>query len=323
MKYKHTRLLAVPEADALNGAFLEAIHEETPGRQRDVALDYCELRPSDETRLYLDNGKPMEAISGWHIPRRLRLHRVTQLELSGLFFELGSLPPEHPARQLDSLLYFRATAGQKYFLLFPADGAARLMADPQDCSQEMRPEPARPVSLVRDWSPAPVSPPRRVPRPASLHACFGGDPVTVHLGGRRYHRRLFIGDLDMQGKERPQVDAVLNLGEQPADWFQKGQAAPADRWVNHGEGNLGMNLIAITTEAEWVLEKLRRGQRVLVHCLAGMNRSATVCCAVLILLEGISAQAALERLRQHHPWASPDAYHLLCLRWMTHKMRAG
>jgi protein-tyrosine phosphatase len=55
----------------------------------------------------------------------------------------------------------------------------------------------------------------------------------------------------------------------------------------------------------------------LVHCSAGFNRSVTVCCAVLILLEGLSADAALARVREHHPWARPDSQHWLALRWLA------
>jgi dual specificity phosphatase 12 len=66
-----------------------------------------------------------------------------------------------------------------------------------------------------------------------------------------------------------------------------------------------------------VIEHLKNKQRVLVHCVAGMNRSTTICCAVLILLEGLSAEAALERVREHHPWARPDSHHWLMLRWLA------
>jgi hypothetical protein len=63
---------------------------------------------------------------------------------------------------------------------------------------------------------------------------------------------------------------------------------------------------------------LRAGQRVLAHCVAGLNRSVTIGCAALILLEGLSAEAALERVREHHPWARPDSHHWLMLRWLAH-----
>ena len=78
-----------------------------------------------------------------------------------------------------------------------------------------------------------------------------------------------------------------------------------------------MSLDEIRLEAEWVIERLKAGQRVLVHCVAGMNRSSTICCAVLIMLEGLSAEQALKRVREHHPWARPDSNHWLALRWLA------
>jgi len=76
-------------------------------------------------------------------------------------------------------------------------------------------------------------------------------------------------------------------------------------------------------EAQWVIDRLRAGQRVRVRCSAGFNRSVSVCCAVLILLEGISAENALERVREHHPWACPDAHHWLVLRWLAKRFAGG
>jgi hypothetical protein len=61
-----------------------------------------------------------------------------------------------------------------------------------------------------------------------------------------------------------------------------------------------------------------QGKRVLVHCSAGFNRSVTVCCTVLMRLETLSAEEALTRVREHHPWARPDSHHWLRLRWMAH-----
>jgi dual specificity protein phosphatase-like protein len=132
-----------------------------------------------------------------------------------------------------------------------------------------------------------------------------------------YRHRLFIGGLEVQSADRPQVDGVLNLGEEASRWV-KGQSRHFnDRTRSKGEGSNGMTVEEICEEADWVVEHLKNDQRVLVHCVAGMNRSTTICCAVLILLEGLSAEAALERVREHHPWARPDPYHWLALRWLA------
>jgi hypothetical protein len=36
-------------------------------------------------------------------------------------------------------------------------------------------------------------------------------------------------------------------------------------------------------------------------------------------LENLSAEAALTRVREHHPWARPDAHHWLKLRWLAQR----
>jgi protein-tyrosine phosphatase len=86
--------------------------------------------------------------------------------------------------------------------------------------------------------------------------------------------------------------------------------------VEKGEGSKGMSADEIRAEANWVIERLQKNENVLVHCVAGMNRSTTICCAVVMLLEGLSADEALKRVREQHPWAKPDSYHWLALRWL-------
>jgi hypothetical protein len=194
-------------------------------------------------------------------------------------------------------------------------------ADPQffarRVSCERLPGASRPADFERDWSPSPPMPDRLVPRQIHLYRRFGGDPIALTLAGQPRSRRLFIGGIEHQSGRRPEVDAVLNLGEEASRWTDLEPAHPSDRWAHMGEGSSGMSLDEIRGEAGWVLERLQAGGRVLVHCVAGMNRSSTVCCAVLILLEGLSAEAALERVREHHPWARPDSGHWLKLKWLA------
>jgi len=129
--------------------------------------------------------------------------------------------------------------------------------------------------------------------------------------------------VDVQGEQRPDVHAVLNVGEEPSRWAATGADHPVDRWENKGEGSQGMNVAEIVREARWVIGQLREARRVLVHCAAGMNRSATICCATLILLEGLAAEDALVRVREHHPWARPDPHHWLELRWLAWDLGLG
>ena len=53
----------------------------------------------------------------------------------------------------------------------------------------------------------------------------------------------------------------------------------------------------------------QEGRNVLVHCRLGVNRSVTVVAAYLIRCRGVTAEAALEFLKQRRPCAKPnDAY---------------
>ena len=86
-----------------------------------------------------------------------------------------------------------------------------------------------------------------------------------------------------------------------------------NRHVPKGELAGGMTALDLFQEAQWITQRLEEGKRVLVHCLVGFNRSATVCCAVLMLLEGLTAEEALKRVRTYHPGANPDPYHWFAL----------
>lgn len=173
-----------------------------------------------------------------------------------------------------------------------------------------------PFTFERDWSPSPPMPDRLVPQPNYIHRQFGGDPVTIRIGEKIYHRKLFVGGVHVQPEDRPQVDVVLNVGEESSKWTENQPTGLSDRWDNKGEGSEGMSPEVIRDEANWVIERLQKNQRVLVHCVAGMNRSTTICCAVLMQLEGLSAEDALKRVYEHHPWAKPDSHHWLMLRWL-------
>jgi hypothetical protein len=174
-----------------------------------------------------------------------------------------------------------------------------------------------PFTFERDWSPAPPMPEGVVPQPIDIHDNFGGDPVSVKIGDTVQEQRLFVGGLENQPEHRPpQVDAVLNLGEKPSLWVKGNDNHPNDRVVEKGEGSKGMSVDEIRAEANWVIDHLKKDEHVLVQCVAGKNRSTTICCAVVMLLEGMTAEEALKRVREQHPWAKPDSYHWLAFRWL-------
>jgi len=317
---KYPRILSFPSGTSLTSAWLEKFQEVCNGDDCDYILDYQDLEVTLST-LFREGQKLFEQIEGNYSPRRLRFFNVQTVRCTGLYERLDLLPLDHTSRSLRGALRWQPPdkAMPLHFLYNGGDEPGECLFFAQECKTEKRKGQITKTAFNRDWSPAPHLPPGIVPEPKKVHKQYGGDPITIHLGRRTYHNRLFIGGLDIQPDIRPDVDAVLNLGEECSRWAIASESHLADRWVCKGEGNAGMPINEIIDEAEWVIERLRQGQKVLVHCVAGFNRSVTICCAVLVLLENLSAETALARVRQHHPWALPDSHHWLLLRWLAQK----
>lgn len=320
----HTRIIQIPGAEFLHGARLDSIFRERRGRREDLVIDFLGFTPNQPAMLLVEEGILYERLEGHTVPKRLRFEAVKNATINGLFENLDNVPLEHEARLIRDIFAWRPIAeSQTFFLLLhsaPEEADLRFFA--RRVVEQPRQGEKHPVVVTRDWSSPPPMPEGIVPDTKSIYQRFGGDPVTVKIRGKFFHRRLFIGGLEKQAEVRPGVDAVMNLGEEPSRWAVASHTLDGrDRWSHKGEGRLGMDVDEITREAVWATERLLAGQRVLVHCVAGMNRSATICCAVLMLLEGLSAEAALGRVRRHHPWARPDSNHWLKLRWLASTIR--
>lgn len=314
-----TRIIQHSFADLIQGARLDSYKE---GR-REIVLTVQGFQPIS-FKLIRRNGKIYEQVRAKHIPLTVTFSGVSKLKRDEFFAALDSYSMDDPSRTIAYMYSWRQPKRRDVFHMFglrlPVGADMNFFA--QSVKWKQTGSPGKPFAIERDWSPAPPLPRRRVPEPKELHKKFGGDPVSITLKDGASHRRLFIGGIHIQPKKRPQVDAVLNLGEESSKWMKKGQALdPRDRAIEHGEGSQGMTIAQIREEAGWVIERLQENQSVLVHCVAGMNRSTTVCCAALILLEGLGAEEALARVREHHPWARPDSHHWLMLKWLagTHR----
>ncbi len=315
MARQHTRIIQHPLAASLQGALLDSYSEELHNGQLQLILNIRALeRTSSE--LFEHGSAIYERVKGSHVPARLCFSGVSELRANGFFKSLVNLPRNDPTRTINDMLAWRQAQRQDIFFLFFMQATDNLMFFARRATYERFSRRANPVTLERDWSSPPSLPGRLVPQPKYLYKRFGGDPITVKVNGRVRHHKLFIGGTDIQPKHRPQVDAVLNLGEMPSRWVKSGILQPDDRAINKGEGLQGMSLDEICEESNWVIDHLQKNESVLVHCAAGMNRSATICCATVMLLEGLSAEAALQRVREHHPWARPDSHHWLALRWL-------
>lgn len=313
------RIIQYPFASLMQGARLDLYREE----KDKIILGVQGFQPLS-SKLFERGEKIYEQVRAKHIPFTLTFSGVSKLKRDNFFISLDSYSLEDPSRIIAYMYTWRQPNRQDIFHMFglrlPVGADMQFFAKNVKCGQIY--SPSKPFILERDWSPAPPMPQRSVPKHKDIYKTFGGDPVSIQLGEKNFHRRLFIGGIQIQTKKRPQVDAVLNLGEEPSRWVKQGQTLdPHDRAIEHGEGSKGMSVEDICQEAKWVIERLEQNQRVLVHCVAGMNRSTTVCTAALILLEGLSAEDALARVREHHPWARPDSHHWLALRWLAKNSR--
>jgi hypothetical protein len=318
MARSHTRIIQRPFAASLQGAMLDSYAEEQVNGQPGITLNIRALEHKS-SELFEHDGRIFERIQGDYVPIRLHFTGVSKLKSSDFFTNLNSLPHNDPIRTIEDMLSWRQPERRDIFYLFGmrAPHLDSLMFFAKQVTCEKPTQESIPSTLERDWCPPPPMPERLVPQPKFLHRRFGGDPITLRINDRAYQRRLFIGGLEVQGNERPQVDIVFNVSEEPSRWVKDNKTYSPDRWDNKGEGSKGMSIEVIREEANWVIDHLRKNKRVLVHCAAGMNRSSTICCATLILLEGLTAEQALERVREYHPWARPDSAHWLKLRWLA------
>jgi protein-tyrosine phosphatase len=85
-------------------------------------------------------------------------------------------------------------------------------------------------------------------------------------------------------------------------------------------GNLLPGHIELATEI--AVDWLAQGERIYVHCRAGMQRSAVVAAAIVMLRDGLDAAAALESIRGRKPSANPLSHQRKDLeRWWARRNR--
>ncbi|MGE5333742.1 MAG: dual specificity protein phosphatase family protein [Nitrososphaerota archaeon] len=304
-----------PYHDHLFGARLVGIREEpdaTGGSLTDILFDFEELHLLKPPQPCGSPLHPEEWVEGEYHPRTLRFKGGEWVQRSPILDQLDQVPPDHGVRRLLGVLHWSAPTLGKLILIFMQESAECLLRA-TDFSLEERAGEPQPAAFLRRWSNAPPHPEGLVPERAKLLRRFGGDPITITLGNRRYRYRLFIGGMRHQNATRPDVHAVLNLCELDNPWVEHEGRHLNDRLACKGEMAVGMDMGDLLAEGRWVAGRLRAGQRVLVHCYAGVNRSATVCCAALMMLEGLSAHEALARVRENHPSCRPDPYHWFLL----------
>jgi hypothetical protein len=99
---------------------------------------------------------------------------------------------------------------------------------------------------------------------------------------------------------RHEYDAVVTLyaWAQPVPWEVE------ELRYGFGDGALaGVDLERVVQAARWARERWQAGDRVLIRCQAGLNRSGLVT-ALVLMLDGYRAEEAIELIRQRRSrWA--------------------
>lgn len=318
------RLLGSVHAHELFDARLDDVREERTATGKQIVLALQTLHAAGPAEECVEDGRVCVRVRARRVPARLRFTRAEWLSRTGVFERLEGQPLDSGARRLFGVAHYRNhTHGEFYWLMTGSAEPGDMMIRARGHVLENDGAPGEMVEVVRRWSNPPSATPGLVPLRPVLHYCYGGDPIAIHLGRRMLRNRLFIGGLGHQRERRPAVDHVLNLCGVENPWIAQIGVHVNDRYACKGEGPLGMDAGELMDEAAWVVARLRAGRRVLVHCYAGMNRSATVCCAALMMLEGISAEEALTRVRERHPLAWPDPYHWFVLEWLSRSGSPG
>ena len=221
----HSRIPEFPFAEAFRNGRLDRLLEETNATGKDLLIDFRELRFSAPPMLMLVGDKPVERVKGEYRPRRVRFRKLRWIRRTGLYQDLDRVPANHLARSLRGMMHWDpAGLDVHYLLIHGSPEPAGLMFSADSHDEEERGGLEEPADFIRSWSPAPPLIPGLVPDPKSIRRKYGGDPITIHLGNRIFHKRFFIGSLTDQGADRPGVDVVLNLGEEASRWLEGASA---------------------------------------------------------------------------------------------------
>lgn len=137
-------------------------------------------------------------------------------------------------------------------------------------------------------------------RPVNLHGQAPGRMFLAAMPGRSGG---IAADLDRIAARK--IDAVLSLAD-PAEVIElspdyakawtSGQGLPADR-LSHPIPDFGIpqDMESYRNVTHQIAERLRRGDRVLVHCAAGIGRTGMTAIAVLCAL-GLDPDRARQRV---------------------------
>lgn len=138
-------------------------------------------------------------------------------------------------------------------------------------------------------------------------------PITNQSGALWLCGKHFIGPDVHRAMARAAADYVVCLTQR----FELEDRYPDYvEWLGANEGTKARwfpihDLSVASVDDTFALmhdlaERIMRGQRIIVHCAAGIGRAGTTAAGVLVVL-GMSLSEALVHVRAHRPLAGPEA----------------
>src|SRR5260221_3936324 len=214
--YRRPRIYAFPYHTTLFDARLDAPAEEAGSREQDIIFKLRVLRQVGQPEPLMLDSMPHELVRGEYVPMRLRFQQASWLWRTGPFEQFDALPPEHGARRLFGVLHSRQHEVGEFYLAStdtPDAGVLGLRARAAVLEYGDGDGDAQPAELLRRWAATPPVPAGTAPHRPALYRRFGGDPISIHLGRRVLHRRLFICRPPHPAESRPKdVRVVHRLG---------------------------------------------------------------------------------------------------------------
>ncbi|KAG8814779.1 hypothetical protein FRC17_000974 [Serendipita sp. 399] len=118
--------------------------------------------------------------------------------------------------------------------------------------------------------------------------------------------RLWLGDIagpqDAKTLEKRNIRAILSVLEFEID-IPEGIAHKHVQLIDTGEADLLGNVVPCI---EFIQTELDKGHSVLVHCFAGVSRSASMVTAYIMYSQNLSSADAMRQLQKARPIVSPN-----------------
>jgi len=136
-------------------------------------------------------------------------------------------------------------------------------------------------------------------------------PIEIFNAADRVHTNIWIGSADCAEDKAflgsNGINVILNMAAE----CTYSNAYRHVRVVRIGIDDAKLTNVGIFEKAADVIkDAVRNEENILVHCAAGVSRSATAVIAYLMLYKGLGWHEALEVLRESRPCVSPHP--LLC-----------